>query len=86
MISAVKNWPIAAAATMAIVMESSIVMRRSRTFSNASLRMGQQPTRRPAMPITLTAGNGSQSLNHTATAASATKAMRAASGQSKPWL
>ena len=44
MIRAVKNWPIAAAATMAIVMESSIVMRRSRMFSKASLRMGQPPT------------------------------------------
>ena len=47
MIRAVKNWPIAAAATMAIVMESSIVMRRSRMFSKVSLRIGQPPTRRP---------------------------------------
>ena len=86
MIRAVKNSPIAAAATMAMVMESSIVMRRSRMFSKASLRMGQPPTTRPTTPITLTAENGSQDLNQTAPAASATNAMRVASGQSKPWL
>ena len=37
MTSAVKNSEMAAAATMAIDMESSIVMRRARRFSNASL-------------------------------------------------
>ena len=39
MTSAVKNSPIAAAATIAIVIDNSIVMRREIRFSNASLKI-----------------------------------------------
>ena len=69
----------AAAATMAIVIDSSIVMRRSRRFSKASLRIGQPPIRRPSDADHADRGNGSQTRNQTAAAASATTAMRAAS-------
>jgi len=85
MTRAVKNSPIAAAAAMAIVIDSSIVMRRSTMFSKASFRIGQPPIRRPTMPMTLTAGNGSQIRNHTAAAATATSAIRAASVHSNGW-
>lgn len=61
MTSAVRNSPIAAAATMAIVIDSPMVMRRSTTFSKASLRIVLPPIRTPATPMMLTAGNGSQS-------------------------
>ena len=64
MTRAVKNSPIAAAATIAMVIDSSIVMRRARRFSNASLKMGQPPTSKPTMPIRLTARIGSQIEPH----------------------
>lgn len=82
---AVKNWPMIAAAAMAIVIDSSIVMRRSTMFSKASLRIGQPPINSPATPMTLIAGNGSQRRNHTVAAAIATSPMRAASGHSNEW-
>jgi hypothetical protein len=85
MTKAVKNSPMAAAATMAIVIDSSIVMRRSTILSKASFRIGQPPIRRPTTPMTLIAGNGSQTRNHTAAAAMATRAIRAASSHSKGW-
>ena len=53
MTSAVKNSPIAAAATIAIVIDSSMVMRRSTIFSKASLTIGQPPIANPRTPITL---------------------------------
>ena len=40
MTSAVRNSPMANAEASAMVIESSIVIRRSTTFSNASLKMG----------------------------------------------
>ena len=43
MTSAVKNSPMAAPATMAMVIDSSIVMRRLMMFSTASLKIGQPP-------------------------------------------
>ena len=76
MISAVKNSEMAAAATMAMDMESSIVIRLATRFSTASLKIGQQPIKRPPAPRMLTAENGSQSRNHTHTAAVATRTMR----------
>ena len=54
MTSAVKNSEIAAAATMAMVMESSMVMRRARAFFAASFTMGHPPMRRPNTPIRFT--------------------------------
>ena len=53
MMSAVKNSEIAAAATMAMVMESSIVIRRAARFSAASLKIGQPPITMPRMPSRL---------------------------------
>jgi hypothetical protein len=44
---AVKNSPIAAAATIAMLMESSMVIRRATMFSAASLKIGQPPTITP---------------------------------------
>jgi hypothetical protein len=52
MISAVKKSEIAAAATIAIVIESSIVIRLARKFAAASLKIGQPPIRTPRIPIT----------------------------------
>ncbi|MGO8920134.1 MAG: hypothetical protein ACLQJR_29905 [Stellaceae bacterium] len=83
MTKAVKNSPIAAAATIAMLMDSSMVIRRSTMFSNASLQIGQPPISRPATPITLTAATGSHTRNQTNAAASATKPMRSASCHSK---
>src|ERR1700727_3844776 len=82
MTRAVKNSPIAKAERRAMVIESSMVILRSTMFSNASLKIGYPPMRAAAMPITLTCGNGSQSRNHTATAAKNTKAMRTSSTHS----
>ena len=84
MTSAVKNSPMPAAATMAMVMESSIVMRRARRFSKASFKIGQPPTTRAIAPIRLMARIGSQISNQTAAAAMTTKTIRAASCHSKP--
>ena len=53
--SAVKNSEMAAAATIAIDMDSSMVIRFATRFSRASLKMGQPPTNKPATPITLMA-------------------------------
>jgi hypothetical protein len=78
----VKNCEMAAAATMAMDIESSMVIRRASRFSSASLKIGQPPIARATIPITLAGRSGSQSRNHTAAAASATTAMRAASTQS----
>ena len=83
MTRAVKNSPIAAKATIAMLMESSMVIRRATMFSAASLKIGQPPTITPRTPITLTLASGSQRRNHTAAAARATNAMRAASGPAK---
>src|SRR3546814_4219483 len=69
----------AAAATMAMDMESSIVIRLAATLSRASLKIGQPPIKSPATPITLTLGSGSQKRNHTAVAAKATKRIRSIS-------
>ena len=80
--SAVKNSPMASAATRAIVIESSMVIRRSRTFSHASWKIGQPPPIVPTKPITLTRANGSHTLNHTAMAATTTSPIRTSSIQS----
>jgi hypothetical protein len=45
----------AAAATIAIVIDSSIVILRSRMFSKASFKIGQPPIVNPMTPITLMA-------------------------------
>ena len=80
--SAVKNSEIAAAASSASDIESSIVIRRAAMFSMASLKIGHPPTRTPARPMTLTRGNGSHTRNHTAIAHNATRTIRRASRQS----
>ena len=54
--SAVEHSPIARAAPMAMVIDSSIVMRRSRREENASRKIGWPPTRIAAIPITLKCG------------------------------
>ncbi len=82
---AVKNSEIAAAAMMAIDMESSMVIRLARRFSSASLKMGQPPTPKPITPMTLMAANGSQTCHPTQAAATATRAIRSISGHSKAW-
>ena len=82
MTRAVKISPIASAAASAIVIESSMVIRRSRRWLQASWTIGQPPTSMPERPTTLTRGNGSHARNHTAAAASATSAMRASSRRS----
>jgi len=84
MTNAVKNSEIAAAAKMAIVMDSSMVIRRACRFSAASLKMGQPPTPRPIAPIRLRRGSGSHSRKKTAAAATATTAILAASSHSSP--
>ena len=81
MTRAVKNWPMAAAATMAMTIESSMVIRRARIFSSASAKIGQPPITMPTSPMRLKAENGSQRRSPTATAARATKTMRTASDQ-----
>jgi len=83
MMSAVKNSEIAAAAMMAMDIESSIVMRLAKRFSSASLKIGQPPMRRPATPIRLMRGKGSHTRHQTAAAATATSAIRSISGHSK---
>src|SRR5258708_2966182 len=85
MMRAVKNSPMARAAPRAIVIESSIVILRSRRFWSASLKMGYPPTTVATSPTMLTRGKGSQRRNQTAPAASATKAIRARSDHSRPW-
>ena len=81
MIKAVRNSPMTSAATRAMVMESSIVIRRSRMLCQASRKIGQPPPIVPIKPIRLTRGNGSQARSHTAAAAAATNAIRARSVQ-----
>ena len=61
-----------------MLIDNSMVIRRAAIFSAASLKIGQPPISTPNTPITLTAGSGSQMWSHTATAASATKMIRAA--------
>ena len=53
MMSAVKYSEIAAAATIAIAIDSSIDIRRAATCSNASSKIGQPPITRLAIPMTL---------------------------------
>ena len=48
MMSAVKKSEIAAAATIAMLMDNSIVIRRAATFSAASLKIGHPPIRTPS--------------------------------------
>jgi hypothetical protein len=79
----VKNSEIAAAAIMAMDIESSMVMRFATRFSRASLKIGQPPMPKPARPKILTAAKGSHSRHHTAATATATRAMRSISGHSK---
>jgi hypothetical protein len=67
----------------AMLMESSMVIRRATMFSAASLKIDHPPTITPKTPITHTLVSGSQTRNHTAAAAKATNAMRAASGHVK---
>ena len=83
--SAVKNSEMAAAAMIAIDMDSSMVIRFATRFSRASLKMGQPPTNKPAAPITLMARKGSHKRHHTAAAATATSAMRSISCHSMVW-
>jgi len=72
---AVNNSPMAAAATIAMVIDSSMVMRRSRMFSNASWKIGQPAkASAPTPTIQLTGVLGS---NHRMTMASAATMMRA---------
>ena len=78
--SAVKNSVIAPAATMAIDMDSSMVMRLAIRFSTASLKIGQPPINSPPAPMTLMPANGSHQRHHTAAAARATTTMRSISG------
>src|SRR6266436_4133836 len=63
MTRAVKNSPIAAAATIAMLMDSSMVIRRAAMFSAASLKIGQPPTVTPRTPRTLTLASGSHRRN-----------------------
>ena len=64
---------------MAIVMDSSMVMRLAIRFSTASLKIGQPPINSPPAPMTLTPANGSHQRHHTAAAARATTTMRSIS-------
>ena len=85
-INAVTNSPMASAASSAIVIDSSIVIRRSRMFSHASWKIGQPPIRVPSSPNTLRRGNGSQTRNQTAPATAAVPMMRINSnGSMRPW-
>ncbi len=65
MTRAVKNSEMAAAAIMAIDVDSSIIIRLANRFSTASLKIGQPPITRPATPMMLTGETGSESGNHT---------------------
>ena len=79
--SAVKNSPMAEAATSAMVIESSIVMRGCSRSATASLKMGYPPIRTPAnarMSIPLTRGT---TRSQTRTSRTATKPTRAHSIQ-----
>lgn len=60
MTRAVKYSEIAAAETMASVIDNSIVMRRARRLSNASLRIPKPENSSAAAPMMLMFGNGSQ--------------------------
>jgi len=77
--------PLMAAATMAIDIESSIVIRFAMRFSRASLKIGQPPASRPVTPMMLKVVNGSHTRHQTHPAAAATRAMRSISGHSKGW-
>jgi len=81
MTRAVAYSEIAAAATIAIAIESSIVTRRAARFSALFLKIGHPPIATPAAPIRLMLANGSHRWSHTAAALSATTAIRAASAQ-----
>ena len=70
------NSPIDNAAKRAMVIESSIVMRRSRRFLNASLKTGYPPTSVAMTPIRSRRRNGAGTRNPTASAAIATRAIR----------
>src|SRR4029077_1812745 len=80
--SAVKNWPTTSAATRAMVIDSSMVIRRARRFSTASLKIGYPPISVAPRPMTLKAANGSQTRSQTAAAATATNATRTRSARS----
>ena len=76
MTNAVKSSPMTRAAASAMVMDSSIVIPRSRRFLKASLKIGQPPIKAVRTPITLTRGNGSHNRNQTAVAPNATTPIR----------
>lgn len=71
------------AAPMAIVIDSSMVIRRARRASKASFEMGYIPRSAATIPMTLTLGKGSHTRNHTAPHASATNAIRSMSAGSR---
>lgn len=77
--SAVTHSPIAAAATIAISMDSSMLIRRLRTSSHASRRTGQHPTTRPITASSGTSGHGHLAPSATAIVQAATKSVRATS-------
>src|SRR5882757_1007721 len=85
MMSAVKYSEMAAAATIAMAIDSSIVIRFAAVLPAASLKIGHPPIRTPNAPTKLTLADGSHKWNQTAAALSATSPIRTASIHCDAW-